>query len=906
MPIMADADPFTIEQQRALALARARSRKKSREGAGVTTRFAAGTSLAVSGTAGAPVDIVNAMLSAFGLGHEEPLGGSKSIQRGLAALGMSVAPGEEENLGRAGRVGELFGTAALAAPAIVAGGLKSAAKQLVPRKIPGALSTRQPGTGTAVIQDIAETAVRQPKAFVAGETTAAVSAGLLGFEAAKQFPDSPGVQAMAEVIGGFGPILATTTAKASIKVSTFLLERIPFLGVRIVRGVRAFVTALTPTGSVTRAEARGRRSFEGLPEDIVTRAGRKDLLEGAPLTPAQKTEEAGLLALERSIMESTPELSLRRQGQLAEVNDVIRNAMLEPVREIPTAKVKEYLTALLDTRISMAAARAEERLVALGTRATREDINRIAREELLSAKSAARLQETQLHESYPQNTPAPTTASQEAYMAAKLDLSKAQRADLPKEARRALDPGPPTKEGSPSNKNFLGDKTEVKELRGLQSKLRQDARIARKEGEFNKARIADNIADAITEDIANIVGGEKVREAVDVAVAFSRDLNTRFTRGAVGKLLGREGTGGVTTPESLTLETTVGVRGPRAKVDTDALLEAVRVNVSPANAAKAGFSGDEVVMRGHIEGFLVQDFRRAAVENGQVDVKAAQRWLKENQDVLARFPELRRSMERARVMSEEFSAAELAANPKVSRAAVFIKAPPGKEIERVINTSKPKEAMEELVALARTDTTGEAEEGLKAAFLNFLLRRAETASQLTAVGAKQGIGDIPFVSGSRLTKAINEPEVFEAMKGLYTRQELGRIEKIRQTALVLDRARGASEAAEGIIGDQPNEVLALIGRVGGAQLGRILARFTGGGTVQTPGILAAQTKKLMLAGVRDPASALLADAIGDEKLFKALILPLDKPANVSIVRARLNAWTLDVLTRQREFDDEEK
>ena len=123
-------------------------------------------------------------------------------------------------------------------------------------------------------------------------------------------------------------------------------------------------------------------------------------------------------------------------------------------------------------------------------------------------------------------------------------------------------------------------------------------------------------------------------------------------------------------------------------------------------------------------------------------------------------------------------------------------------------------------------------------------------------------------------------------------------------ALVLDRARGASEAGEGIIGDQPNELFTLLGRVSGAQIGRIAARFTGGGTVQTPGILAAQARKLMLAGVRDPASKLLAKAIDDEKMLNALLLPLDKPANVSIVRAKLNSWVLDVLIEQNEFEEE--
>ncbi|KKL49285.1 hypothetical protein LCGC14_2317040, partial [marine sediment metagenome] len=567
----------------------------------------------------------------------------------------------QENLGRAGRVGEVIGATAVAGPAIVAGGLRSAATQAL---------TKQPGIGGRVVQDIAETAVRAPKRFVAGEVTAATTAGLAGFEAAQRFPDSPGVQAMAEVIGGFGPITAVTTAKAATKATAFVLERIPLLGGRIVRGVRSFVSALTPTGSVTRAEARVRRAIED-PQAAATRTGRKDLLEGAPLTPAQKTEEAGLLALERSIMESTPELSLRRQGQLAEVNETIRNAMEAPVREIPTAKVKDYLESLLDTRLSMAAARAEERLSELGTKATREDINRIAREELLRAKKAARAQERQLHESIPQDSRVPTLAGQEKYIDFQLNLSAAQRGDIPAVAKRLLDP---------ESKAFLGANTTVKEIRGLQGKLREDARIARSAEKFNRARISDDLADALNDDIANAAGGPEVREAVDVAVAFSRDLNDRFTRGAVGKLLGAERSGGVAVPEGLTLEVTVGARGARAREDTDALLEAVRR------------SGDEEAMRGHISGFLIDDFRRSAVRGGRVDTKAAERWLSENQDVLARFPELRRSIDQARVSGDALTAAERIADPKVSRAAVFISAPPAREIERVITTAKPKEA----------------------------------------------------------------------------------------------------------------------------------------------------------------------------------------------------------------------
>ena len=850
-------------------------RKKRIEGRSALSRFDAGGFVGVAKTIGAPTDLVNAMLSAFGQGSEEPFGGSRSIQRGLANLGFGVQPGDEGHLGRAGRVGEVIGAVAATGPAIVAGGLRSAAVQTL---------TRQPSITGRIVQGIAETAVKTPGRFTAGELTAATAAGLAGFEAAQKWPDSPGAQAMAELAGGFTPAAAVPVVRGTVRVAITAFEKIPLLGPAIVKGVRSLFASLTVRGGRRRAEARVKRAVED-PVIAAARLKRKDVLTNAPLTGAQRIEEGNLLALERSVMESTPELSIARQRQLAEVNQTIQNAMLEPVREIPTQQVKSYLQNLLDTRLSIAAARADERLAALGTKATREDLNRIAREEILSAKRAARAQESQLHESIPQDARVPTRAGQEAYIDFQLNLSAAERGDIPKVAKRLMDP---------RSKQFLGANTTVKEIRGLQGKLREEARIARSAEKFNRARIADDLADSLNDDIANAVGGSEVREAVDVAVAFSRDLNDRFTRGAVGKLLGSQRSGGVAVPEGLTLEVTVGARGARAREDTDALLEAVRR------------SGDEAELRGYIADFLMDDFRRSAVRGGRVDTKAAERYLRENQDVLARFPETRRAMDQARIAGGELAAAERLADPRVSRAAVFINAPPAREIERVIATAKPGEAMKELVAMARTDPTGKAEEGLKAAFTNFLLRRAELHNKLTAAGAGEGLGDIPFISGSRLSKAIDDPEIFEAMQGLYTREELARINKIRKTALLLDRARGAKVAGEGVIGDMPGQVTSIIARIFSAQMGRVIAGKTGGGTVQTPGIMAAQAQKLLKAGVQDPARRLLNDAIQKDSLLEALLLPMNTRAQEQAVRVRMNAWVIDVLTEQFEYDDDEE
>lgn len=860
------------ESARALANEiRKRLASENQSDLSAVTRFGAGSSAGIAKTVGAPVDLVNAMLSAFGLGTEEPFGGSRHIQRMMSSARMTVPPGEEESLGRAGRVGEVVGASAVGAAGVVGAGARSATAAATGARGAQSVAGR-------VAQDVAETAISRPGTFVTGETAAAVGAGLAGFEAARRFPDSPGAQAIAEIAGGLAPAGALMATKGAVRTTVGAASKLPLLGPMVARHARNVISGLTLKGGRRRAEDRVRRATED-PESAAARLERKDVLPG--LSPAQLTGEEGLLALERDVMEAVPELSMARQRQFADVNRTIRSSLDTPAREVPAHQVREYFQGLLDTRLSIAAQRAEERIAELGTRATREDLNRIAREELLRARTAARGQESQLYQAIPPEASVPTLAVQNRFQELWLRLPRAQRGDMPPVAKRLLDVG---SEDSP-NPGFLGDETTIEELRGLQSKLREEARIAGAAGKNNRARIAGDLADAINEDIANAIGGPEVRDAVDAAVSFSRDLNQRFTQGAVGRLLGTERVGGSSVPEGLTLEVTVGQRGPRAREATDALLEAVRRN------------GDEEAMRQHISEFLIDDFRRAAVSGGRVDVNAANRYLAENQDILARFPETRRLIERARGSEEALAEVERLADPKVSRAAVFIHAPPGQEIDRVIATSRPKDAMQELMEMAGQDPTGKAAEGVKAAFLERLLRRSELSNSLD-------VNDTPFISGQRMSRELEDPQVLSAMEGLFTKDELKRIERIRQTAILLDKARTVKSSAEGVIGDAPGVVTSMLGRILSAQMGRVIAGKTGGGTVQTPGIMSSQAQKLLRAGVQDPARRLLNDAIQDESLFRALLLPTNTIERERAVRARLNSWVTDVLTEQYEIEDE--
>ena len=498
------------------------------------------------------------------------------------------------------------------------------------------------------------------------------------------------------------------------------------------------------------------------------------------------------------------------------------------------------------------------------------------------------------------DTPVPTEATRETLEQIVLNTPRAQRVDIPQEAQTFLKPKIKDAKGKlVDNPNYLGDETTVAELRGLQSKLRESARIARSEKRFNAARISDDLADIISDDIAKAGGSAEIREAVETATRFSADLNSRFNRGAVGRVLGRQRTGGFAVDPALTLQTTVGRRGPRGKVETDALTRAVTKMTDDLDP----IAGTDDAMRSHIEGYLIDDFRRAAVKEGRIDPTAANNWLNQNQDVLVNFPELRSQLASSRQAGMQLIEAQRAVDPSVSRAAVFLNAPPGREVQRVLNNSDPRQAMADTIALAKTDPTGMAERGVKMAFYEHVLQKSLQHEALARAVPEQQIPEQAYISGARMARVLSDPPVVEAMRGLgMSPEELGRLQQIQKTAVLFERQRLSPKSVEGVLGDEAGVLFQLVSRVGGAQAGRILAQRTGGGTVQTPGILSAQAQALLKAGVRDPGTRLLTDAIQDKALFRALLNP---QAESTMVRQRLNAWVVDVLKQQYAYEDDE-
>ncbi len=841
--------------------------------------FGRGANVGLAETLGAPVDLANFALGFIGLDSEEPIGGSRQIRRGFAALGLAPPPGKDDPHSLFGSVGRVTGAAtAFLLPVGAAG--RAATKV--------ATGTRAAPTGAAgrIVQDIGRTAVQTPGRFAAAEAAGAAGAGTGGFVARERFPDSESASFIGEILGGVTPAAALGVAK--------LLPTV--LGIQL---ARRLARPFTTTGAKRRAERRVKESARD-PDQAATELETSEALPEAGLTPAQQTGDEGLLSLERSVIDSSEQLKGQADEQIATATTAIRENLAglgdDVSPEKTTAALEEarnYIRSLLDTRLRIAAQRADERIAALGPGATREEANIIARTELESALRAARQQERELWSAVPDTVKLKTANATRAFRETLKNTPLAQRDDIPSVAGRLLGRDEQVPEGFEeafeafglSQKGSrLGEETTVAELQGLRSKLLEESRNARAAGKFNAARIADNLADAVLTDLGAQRGavtgeaGAALRSALD----FSADLNGKFTRGPVGRLLGSERRGGAKTPEEMTLETTVGRGGPRARVETQALLDAVEDGQrTPA-------------LRGAIEDFLTDDFQRRAVRDGKINKRPAATFLSRHRDVLDDFPELRSRIEGA-IDADDAAAvtagraeglAKRLNDPKVSRAAVFLKEPADQAMERIAKAGNPEETMREIVRQAGRDTTGDALKGVKTAFGDFLLRRASTGKATVE-------GDF-IVSGRVLKRLLKDGPVARMAKALLSADEQTRLRQIADVAEKVEKAVAARARPEGVIADKPSMLFSVMARITGAQLGRQIAAKTGGGTVQTPGVLSNVFQRAIAARVQDPAKRLLMDAIGDKELFAALLRNGTTPADVKVIRRQLNAWLLAI------------
>ena len=797
-------------------------------------------------------------------------------------MGAVTIPGaaEEDPTTLLGSAGRLAGQTTAIAPAV--GLAASALPAVAPAAAGASLLTRFSRAAARLPKQLGTSFRQRPIATTGLETGLGATAGTGGFLASQTFPDSDGAKFVGEIIGGTAPALLP------INIAVSGAKRLRYL----TGEKRAKERLLRTVPEKDRALLRSK-----LDEQTLTAPSLEEFAGGTPreapvLTPAQRIGDPDLLALERSIVESSDQLKRQSDEQIANANAAIQQASLqigggdtliaEPGVAIGAAisEKQQYLLNLMDTRMRIAAQKADERIIELGPTNSREATNHIVAEELEAAMGAARTQENELYELIPQATLVKPTAATAAFLNLRKETSQALQGEIPRIAKKFL---------NPKSKQYLAgitEETTIKELRGLQRKLNESAQISRAAGKFTRARFAQEISNAITEDIANNLGGPEVSEAVETAVEFSRQLNNRFTRGTVGRLLNNSSKGGLSVPASLSLERSLGAAGPRARQAFDDLIRAFDSPEAPSSETMLSAAND----------YVKSAFLRETVERGKLNVVKARRYLLRNEELLKRMPRLRQQFEdaiatessvaihRGRAAGWKFD------SPRTSKTTLYLREGPVEIFNRLSKLTSSSEAGKEarlLIRAASRDETGEALQGLKAGFIEFLHTRSRT-NVFDSAGR-------PVLSGRTITELYNTPSVRAIAARVLTGSEQKRFASVASHMRKLEKRIEAGLPVEGAAGKKMSKAIETVAGLAGASVGRSYGQYLGlRNTVQGPGLMANLFRRMADAGIRNPARRLLTDAVFDEKLYRELLLSnisREGMLSKSAVR-RLNAWAI--------------
>ncbi|MFH1624611.1 MAG: hypothetical protein ABID54_05570, partial [Pseudomonadota bacterium] len=546
---------------------------------------------------GGPIDLITGGLNLIpSVDIQEPIGGSKSIERGMRGIGIDL-PEEGQQ------------------PKTIheyAGGSLGEVAGLI---IPGGVVTKGLARSTGIVANISKSILasmgKHPFLTVASEAGGGLGAGTgRGIAEREMEIKDPGLQGMAEIAGGVAggmiPSLysAVSPTRWAIRGGKTLLRK---LSVPFTKGGAKY------------------RAGEYLKEQVADPSKIAQELEGQTIGDLPGTIQSGerrLMALYQSLIGQDPISNAETIETISKSIISLESEMRklgygspEVLAEI-TKKRVAAIELKMNSRIVNAMDKAQQKLEAIPVAQRKVAESRIVRSELESIMNHEQDEVKKLWTEVPKDFEVGFSKTRETYRSLVADLADAQKVDIPWVLKR-----------DPILTNDKLQSTTLKEMQGLRSKLLETARQARKDGKWNKARIADDMADAIIEDLGISAEGATTPEAASLqaALASTREFKTRFEQGIVGKILGFAKSGAPAISPELTLDISIGRMGGRGSVDIS------KVVVTPE-------------ARSATERYLARSFTDYAAEKGTINPIKAERWVKNNDAILDQFPQLRTKM----------------------------------------------------------------------------------------------------------------------------------------------------------------------------------------------------------------------------------------------------------------------
>jgi hypothetical protein len=824
----------------------------------------------IAETIGAPIDLLTFGLNLIpGLDIQTPAFGSKAIKENMEFYGSRIPEEGRQAKTIPEHIGQVVG---------------EATSYLIP--VGGAVSKLSKGTGLAgsVAKNIWNSMVKHPYITMTSELTAATAAGAGRGVAEKEFPDSPALRTTTEIASGV----------AGGMVPTALVHTPTSIAIRTGKNVLyKLVLPFTKRGGMYRA-GEHIKSLVVNPTATIEEIGKKTI---ADLPPAVATGEKRLITLYKALIGQDPVRDAaeieRITGSIIKLEKEMRKlgyGSPELLTEI-TQKRVAALELKMDQRILAATKNAETKLNRLPVARRKANESRVVRQELEKAMHIQRLENDKKWAKVNKDFVVGFENTRVKYQDLYDDLGSAQRSDIPSvlKTNEITTPPRPKKGEAPSLE------TTLREMQSLRSKLLEKSRIARREGHWNKSRIAEDVADAILVDLD--IAAERAFSPdsanLRAAIAATKRFKVRYESGEVGKILGYSKSGAPAINPDLALEMTIGRMGERGAVDIS------KIVASP----EARFATQRYLGRSFV------DFATDS-KTGKINTLKADRWIKSNEAILDEFPELRTQMSDA-TTAQQFAnqttmkmqaRKQRLADPKISTSArILNRANMGQEIDGIFKSPRPFAEAGQLVRQANKDKTGQALAGLRAGFVEHILEKSYMGS-FNELGEQSlsGRSMLNFIKKNELTlRMVFDNNQIARMKRVGT--ELSKIE-------TFEKMRPGDTELK--LKDWASSSLNMIARLTGARVGGKLGSESMGGSLQYASIFSTRAQKFMTWLTRDTAQQLIHDAIlaEDPALLQSLLKPIAKPIakkkDLVFLNRNLNLWLLS--TGKRVIDEMEQ
>ena len=826
------------------------------EKAGATLK---GVNVGLADIIGAPADLLNQTPRLLNLLPGEqgfqpisqnPVGGSQSIRNTMSNLfdigykDVTDLPADQRSFAVGGEVvGQTAGTVVPIAAAARNVSALNALTQTAPKS----------NIGAEILDTVVKTQARNPATTAGLEMGLSVPAAVGAGIAETVDPGDPTSRMYGEIGGAFSPLVISSTLPNAIK------------------GISRFFMSRTPGGVETSAARLLQKDLVDAGSDPEKLAAILKSSGDTSQTSAQITGDERLLAIENQLVSDSGQLSddigKQTKQAIGELNASYRQAITsgdpDLVRQAAEAR-REYILALVKGRAKEVKEKALQ-LESSTLRTTDPNAANVRAREILDEElSVARNTENQLW----------TAVKRDVNVSADNLLAKYKefRAELI-ETGESL-PAPiealikNIKTAKPKKGLAKGETTSGALLK-VRSRYLKLAREARSKKDFSDARVYQQLADAMLDDLDVVVG-----EAASTARAFSRELNKNFTQGYIGKTLGFEGDGSLRVAPERTLESAVDGSDVQQRLNLEAQQRA------------AGGQTDALLQQQ--QDFFTNLAARSTNYDGSVNPDKLQTFISNNadtlrslglEDALTNVTTKRRLADR---VAEQAKNANKFVDQKSAAARLLKVNNVNQAISKALTSGNVAGQIGDYARLAKRSGNPAVLDGLRYGIYETLLDSST-------------IPNSGLISGNRLDQLLNAKSGGKTLKatlvdtGALTSGQANNIDRLIKKTKQFEAALANTSRAEDLLGGE-DIFFDLLLRVGGSNLGSMGAVSQATGTplvLAGAGVRASQ--KFFDKLPRLAVKGVISEALKDPKLMATL---LEKPVGIkatNLRNKRLNA-----------------